>query len=191
MTILNSPTGHFKEKWQTEWMYTLSDCSVVLLWFGEDEHAEVSTIRPYLSSTSFLSLPHPSLPPAWCYSTYNLSDGGCCQGFVHLVWWCWVSSPQCDSPTLGFGWWLWAMCSGEQEQLWSNVAVTMTKEQKRGENRGVRSICGNVLIAETANTDKEMSLRDALLLPIYPHGLLGFWLLPLWACLWMIRSCWL
>lgn len=49
------------------------------------------------------------------------------------------------------------------------------KRAETGENRGVRSpICGNVLIAETANTDKEMSLRDALILPIYPHGLVGF-----------------
>lgn len=46
------------------------------------------------------------------------------------------------------------------------------KRAETGENRGVRSpICGNVLIAETANTDKEMSLRVR---PIYPHGLVGF-----------------
>lgn len=35
----------------------------------------------------------------------------------------------------------------------------------------VTPICGFVLIAETASTDKQMSLEGVVIITIYPHGL--------------------
>lgn len=79
------------------------------------------------------------------------------------------------------------LCTREQEQLWStsgsDTAVKMTKERKLGIE--YRCVCypirGTVLIAETANPDKKISLGEALIVSKYAHGLVGLRLLSLWA----------
>ena len=68
---------------------------------------------------------------------------------------------------------------------WLILAATLTKEQKQ-DRIEVDSVCypfwGNVLIAETANADKQMSLGDTLIISLYPCGFIGLWEISLWAC---------
>lgn len=83
----------------------------------------------------------------------------------------------------------------EWEQLWSNsgtnMAVIRTRVETGESSDGGVCVCvlpitsGFVLIAETASTEKQMSLEDVVITTIYPHGLVGGGGggVSLWGCL--------